>query len=102
LKLLKNYDFEALNATYSNQGDTTMITKSKIALAAMLLAGTASVAAAQGFAPNAHEKFQSAAARLRSDRAFMPDANQVLEENNWFATAVSDHASSPYAGGGGK
>jgi hypothetical protein len=79
-----------------------MLTKTKIALAAVLLAGTASVAAAQGFAPNTHETSQSAAARLRSDRAFMPDANQVLEENNWLATPVGDHASSPYAGGGGK
>jgi hypothetical protein len=79
-----------------------MLTKIKIALAAVLLAGTASVAAAQGFAPNTNETFQSAAARLRSDRAFMPGANQVLEENNWLVTPVGDHASSPYAGGGGK
>jgi hypothetical protein len=92
-----------------------MFTKTAIALAAVLLAsaasvpaaqaratGIASVPAAQVFAPNTHETFQSAPARLRSDRAFMPDANQVLEENNWFATEVADHASSPYAGGGGK
>ena len=79
-----------------------MFTMTKIALAAAVLAGTASMAAAQGFASNTNVTFQSASARLRSDRAFMPDANQVLEENNWFVTDVADHASSPYAGGGGK
>ena len=79
-----------------------MLTKTKIALAAAVLAGTASMAAAQGFSSNKYEKFQSAPARLQSDRAFMSDANQVLEENNWFVTDVADHASSPYAGGGGK
>jgi hypothetical protein len=77
-----------------------MFTKTKFALAVVLLAGTATAASAQAFAPNMHE-FQSAPARLRSDRAFMPDANQVLEENNWIATNVADHASSPFAGGGG-
>ena len=90
-----------------------MFTKTAIALAAVLLASAASVPAAQARATGiasvpaaqvfaTHETFQSAPARLRSDRAFMPDANQVLEENNWFATEVADHASSPYAGGGGK
>ena len=79
-----------------------MFTMTKIALAAAVLAATASMAAAQGFASNTNETFQSAPARLRSDRAFMPDANQVLEENNRFVTDVADHASSPYAGGGGK
>ena len=78
-----------------------MFKKTKIALAAVLLAGTATAASAQAFASNVHE-FQSAPARLRSDRAFIPDANQVLEENNWIATNVVDRASSPYAGGGGK
>ena len=78
-----------------------MFKKTKIALAAVLLAGSATAASAQAFASNVHE-FQSAPARLRSDRAFIPDANQVLEENNWIATNVVDRASSPYAGGGGK
>jgi outer membrane murein-binding lipoprotein Lpp len=78
-----------------------MFKKTKIALAAVLLAGTATAASAQAFASNVHE-FQSAPARLRSDGAFVPDANQVLEENNWIATKVTDRASSPYAGGGGK
>jgi hypothetical protein len=89
-----------------------MHTRTTIALAAVLLAGVASVPAAQGratgiesapsaraFAPNMHE-FQSAPARLRSDRAFMPDANQVLEEDNWISTGIADHAFSPYSGGG--
>ena len=78
-----------------------MFKKTKIALAAVLLAGTATAASAQAFASKVHE-FQSAPARLRSDRAFMPDANHVLEENPWIATNVVDRASSPYAGGGGK
>jgi hypothetical protein len=92
-----------------------MFTKTKFALAAALLASMTSVSSAQAratgiesapstemFAPNTNQAFRSAPARLRSDRAFMPDANQVLEENNWLATQISDHASSPYAGGGGK
>jgi hypothetical protein len=90
-----------------------MFIKTKFALAAVLLASMASVSSAQAratgiesapstevFAPNTNQTFQSAPARLRSDGAFVPDANQVLEENNWFATKVSDHASWPYAGGG--
>jgi hypothetical protein len=79
-----------------------MVTKTKIALAAALLVGTASMAAAQGFAPNKHETFRSAPARLQSDRPFTPNPNQVLDENNWSVTDVVDRASSPYAGGGGK
>jgi hypothetical protein len=92
-----------------------MFIKTKFALAAVLLASMASVTSAQAratgiesapstqaFAPNTYQQFQSAPARLRSDGAFVPDANQVLEENSWLATQISDHASSPYAGGGGK
>jgi hypothetical protein len=92
-----------------------MVIKTKFALAAVLLASIASLTSAQAratgresapstevFAPSVDERFQSAPARLRSDRAFMPDANQVIEEDNWPATEISDHASSPYAGGGGK
>ena len=54
-----------------------MFKKTKIALAAVLLAGTATAASAQAFASNVHE-FQSAPARLRSDGAFVPDATRFL------------------------
>jgi hypothetical protein len=64
--------------------------------------GTESTPSTQVFAPNMHERSQSAPARLRSDRAFMPDANQVLEENNWFATDIAYHPPSPYVSSGGK
>jgi hypothetical protein len=91
-----------------------MLTKTKIALAAALLASTASMAAAQAratgteSAPSAqgraptYETFRSAPVWMKNERAFTPNPNQILEENNWFATNVADHASSPYAGGGGK
>src|SRR5260370_36028705 len=108
MRVAKDPRLRRLTQTDSYRGDVSMLTKVRIALAATLLASTASMAAAQaratgtasapaaqGFAPNTHETFRSAPARLRSDRAFMPDANQVLEENSWFATNVSDRAPSP-------
>jgi hypothetical protein len=72
-----------------------MLTKTKIALAAVLLASTATVAAAQGRAPR-HEMFRSAPVQLQND-----NTSPVANENNWYQTDVRDHASSPFAGGGG-
>ena len=76
-----------------------MLTKTKIALAAVLLAGTATVAAAQGRAPT-HETFRSAAVRLQNEQ-ISPNTSPVVNENNWYQTDVRDRASSPFAGGGG-
>jgi hypothetical protein len=77
-----------------------MLTKTKIALAAVLLAGTASVAAAQGRAPT-HEMFRSAPARLQNEQTIAPNTSPVVNENDWYQTDVGDRASSPYAGGPG-
>ncbi|MEN3379368.1 MAG: hypothetical protein V7604_4723 [Hyphomicrobiales bacterium] len=76
-----------------------MLTKTKIALAAVLLAGTATVAAAQGRAPT-HETFRSAPVRMQNERAVSPNTSPVVNENDWYQTDAGDHASSPYAGGG--
>jgi hypothetical protein len=73
-----------------------MLTKTKIALAAVLLAGTATVAAA---APT-HGTFRSAPVRLQNEQATSPNTSPVVNENDWFQTDVRDRASSPYAGGG--
>jgi hypothetical protein len=77
-----------------------MVTKTKIALAAALLAGTATVAAAQGRAPT-HETFRSAPVRLQSEKAISPNTSPVVNESNWYQTDAGDRASSPFAGGGG-
>jgi hypothetical protein len=77
-----------------------MLTKTKIALAAGLLAGTATVAAAHGRAPT-HETFRSAPVRLQNEQMVSPNTSPVVNENNWYQTDVRDRASSPFAGGGG-
>jgi hypothetical protein len=77
-----------------------MLTKTKMALAAVLLAGTATVAAAQGRAPT-HEMFRSAPVRLQNEQTISPNTSPVVDENNWYQADVLDHASSPFAGGGG-
>jgi hypothetical protein len=75
-----------------------MLTKTKIALAAVLLAGTASVTAAQA---RTHEMFRSAPARLQNEQTISPNTSPVVNENNWYQTDALDHASSPFAGGAG-
>jgi hypothetical protein len=77
-----------------------MVTKTKIALAAALVAGTATVAAAQGRAPT-RETFRPAPVRLQSEKAISPNTSPVVNENNWYQTDAGDRASSPFAGGGG-
>jgi hypothetical protein len=77
-----------------------MLTKTKIALAAVLLAGTASVAAAQGRATT-HETFRSAPVRLQNEQMTSPNTSPVVNENNWYQTDEADRASSPFAGGAG-
>jgi hypothetical protein len=76
-----------------------MLTKTKIALIAVLLAGTASVGAAQARTLT-HETFRSAPVRLQNEQAVSPNTSPVVNENNWYQTDVGDRASSPYAGGG--
>jgi hypothetical protein len=82
-----------------------MLTKTKIALAAALLASTASAALAQeGFFPSvptqstatAHATMRSAPVRLNHDidSSTVTSANQ---ENVW-AVDSADRASSPYSG----
>jgi hypothetical protein len=71
-----------------------MLTKTKIALAAVLLAGTATAA-------TAHQTFRSAPARLQNEQMTSPNTSPVVNENNWYQTDVRDRASSPFAGGGG-
>jgi len=99
-----------------------MLTKTKIALAAALVAGTASAAAAQGFDPNLANRYphyanptaqaphnvtaprgtlQSAPVRLRESRDVALPTGQA---GNSYVDPVevdrNDRASSPYAGGG--
>jgi hypothetical protein len=104
-----------------------MLTKTKIALAAMIVAATSSVALAQEFDPNLanrypayanpvaaapHGTFQSAPVRLLHSRnASLPTGRMMQGRNvalptgqaagtDWFEINRSDRASSPYAGGG--
>jgi hypothetical protein len=102
-----------------------MLTKSKIALAAVLFAGSVTVAAAEGYDPNLANRylayadpiyhaspvarapygaFQSAPVRLQKGSTYLPATNPWVDEvnqNDWFNTDAHDKASSPFAGGGG-
>jgi hypothetical protein len=88
----------------SSRGVTTMLTKTKIALAAMLLAGTASAAMAQEgfFLPNMPNQYRAAAphATLRSAPvALHKGRGNYGGTESEFDIDRSDRASSPYAGG---
>ena len=88
------------------------MTKTRIALVAALLAGSASAALAQDFDPNlanrypayagagAVQTFQSAPVRLREGR----NVGVTNGQSSWGQTEIdadrADRASSPYAGGG--
>jgi hypothetical protein len=106
-----------------------MLTKTKIALAAVLLAGSVTVAAADGYDPNLanrypayadpvypgvsqvspaarapHGALQSAPVRLQKRSIYSPATNpptDEINENDWYNTDIHDRASSPFAGGGG-
>ena len=65
------------------------MTKTKIALAAALIAVTSSAA----FAASAHRQQQALEQRNVSLSA------GAVDSNNWFEVERSDRASSPYAGG---
>src|SRR5882757_2543882 len=86
-KLRKSRSIETLNHTDSNQGDTTMLTRSKIALIAVLLAGATSVGAAQARTLT-HETFRSAPVRLQNEQGIAPNTSPVVNENNWYQTDV--------------
>jgi hypothetical protein len=91
-----------------------MLTKTKIALAAMIVAATSSVAFAEGFDPDlanrypayanpaAHGTFQSAPVRLQSRNVALPTGRigSPAPQSDPFEIDRSDRASSPYAGGG--
>jgi len=103
-----------------------MLTKTKVALAAVLLAGSVTVAAADdGYDPNLanrypayadpiypdvshaspvararHGVFQSAPVRLQNGRSYGPVTNAPVDENDRYHTDIHDRASSPFAGGG--
>ena len=95
-----------------------MLTKTRIALAAMIVAATSSVALAQEFDPNLanryptyadpvaaapHGTFQSAPVRLLQSRNVALSTRQIdgtRGQASQFEVDRSDRASSPYAGGG--
>jgi hypothetical protein len=94
-----------------------MLTNTKIALAAMIVAATSSVALAQEFDPNLanrypayanpvaaapHGTFQSAPVRLQSRSVALPTGRigSPAPQSDPFEIDRSDRASSPYAGGG--
>lgn len=93
-----------------------MLTKTKIVLAAMIVAATSSVALAQEFDPNLanrypayadpagpHVVFGSAPAQLRQSRNVALQTGQTRSfaaQPSPFEIDRSDRASSPYAGGG--
>ena len=101
-----------------------MLTKTKIALAALLFAGTTSIAAAQGFDPNManrypgyagptlvaphtaasqHRTLQSAPVGLYQGRNVGLSNSPIGSyggQQSEFDVDRSDKASSPYAGGG--
>jgi hypothetical protein len=93
-----------------------MLTKTKIALAAMIFAATSSVALAQEFDPNLANRypayadpvgtqgaFRSAPVQLRQSRNVAlrnGQAHSIAAQPSPFEIDRSDRASSPYAGGG--
>jgi hypothetical protein len=105
-----------------------MLTNTKIALAAALVAATSSVALAQDFDPNLANRYpayadagtygyvagannptslhgapratlQSAPVQLRQSRNVALPTGQMAGQRDWFEIERSDRASSPYAGG---
>ena len=105
-----------------------MLTKAKIVLAAVLLAGSATVATAEygrdpanrypayadpihagpfDASPRArapHGALQSASVRPRDGSDYTPFTNprtDEINENDWHNTDVGDNASLPFAGGSG-
>jgi hypothetical protein len=95
-----------------------MLTKTKIALAAMIVAATSSVALAEGFDENLanrypayanpvaaapHGAFQSAPVRMLQGRNVALPTGRIgspAPQSDPFEIDRSDRASSPYAGGG--
>jgi hypothetical protein len=76
--------------------------KLKIATISLRLLGTASAAPAYA-AAKAHETLHSVQVNWRQERQNAPVVGQGYYEGDYeFNVDRSDHASSPYAGGGGK
>jgi hypothetical protein len=104
-----------------------MLTKTKITLAAVLFAGSATAAMAAGYENVAHRSspyadpsysydvpyyrgpvarapygtWQDSPVRLQDGRVYGPVTNPPVNENDWYDTDTHDKASSPFAGGGG-
>ena len=100
-----------------------MLTKTKIALAIALVAGSASVASAQGFDPNPANRYPSYAAPASAAQPYMGNAPRGFASQNvaprtlqsapvglyqgrtygaqqdTVGVDLSDRASAPYAGG---
>jgi hypothetical protein len=89
--------------------------KLKIAIISVMLLGTASAALAEGYDPNlanrypayadpigTHAMFQSAPVRFEGRNAALTDGYNHNYGGQPSIIDVGDHASSPYAGGGGK
>jgi hypothetical protein len=90
--------------------------KLKIAIISLMMLGTASAALAEGYDPNLanrypayadpvamapHATFQSAPVSLRQERHHTVTGGQGNYDGQYeFNVDRSDHASSPYAGGG--
>ena len=97
-----------------------MLTKTKIALATALFAATSTAALAQGFDPNLANRYpayaspvasaaqvvrpqaslQSAPVRLQRRDAGLSNPSGISTGQSEFNVDRTDHASSPYAGGG--
>jgi hypothetical protein len=74
--------------------------KLKIAIMSLMLLGTASAAPAYA---TPHATFHSGSVNLRQERPDTLTGGQGYYEGDYeFNVDRSDHASSPYAGGGGK
>jgi len=89
-----------------------MLTKTKIALATALFAATSTAALAQGFDPNlanrypayaspvAQASLHSAPVRLQRRDVGLSNQSGISTGQSEFNVDRTDHASSPYAGGG--
>ena len=82
-----------------------MLTKTTIALAAVLFAGSATVAAAGRYDPvyrapsyqgpvvrAPYGAWQSAPVRLQDGRIYAPVTNPPVDENDWYDTDIHDKA----------
>jgi hypothetical protein len=104
-------------AGFHQRKEDVMSVKLKIAIISLMMLGTASAAMAEGYDPNLanrypayaepvaaaqHAVFHSAPVRLQGRNAALTDGYNHNYGAQPSIIDVGDHASSPYAGGGGK